>query len=112
MGIPLESVSRGNALDSYRHKAAEIDPEALAVEALQYVAGDPRQLERFLAMSGIDASDIRRAAGQPGFLAGVLDFLLGHEPTLLAFSAEAGIAPERVARARQALGRFYGSVAE
>ena len=64
--------------------------EALAVEALSYLAADPELLSRFLAITGIEASEIRVAAGQPGFLAGVLGFIAAHEPTLLAFAASAG----------------------
>ena len=41
---------------------------------------------------------------EPGFLAGVLQFILAHEPTLLRFAEEAGIAPgdSRQGRARPA----------
>ncbi|MEQ9178864.1 MAG: DUF3572 domain-containing protein, partial [Nitratireductor sp.] len=59
--------------------------EALAIQALGFVAADPVLLPRFLALTGIEASEIRRAAAEPGFLAGVLNFLLAHEPTLTAF---------------------------
>jgi hypothetical protein len=75
-------------------EAAEI-----AISALQFLAGQPALLDRFLRMSGIEAVNIRRAAGEDGFLVGVLEFLLAHEPSLVAFSAHAGIAPERVVTA-------------
>lgn len=77
--------------------------EALAVQALGFVASDPELLPRFLAITGIEAQQIRRAAMEPGFLAGVLQFILAHEPTLLRFSQEAGIAPGEVGRAARAL---------
>ncbi|GHC75955.1 DUF3572 domain-containing protein [Limoniibacter endophyticus] len=80
--------------------------EDVAIAALGFIAADPELLPRFLDLSGIDASAIRRAAAEPGFLAGVLDFVLAHEPTLLRFCQEAEIAPEHVARARRALGGF------
>ena len=53
--------------------------EALAIQALGFVAADPVLLPRFLALTGIEASEIRRAAAEPGFLAGVLNFLLAHD---------------------------------
>lgn len=77
--------------------------EALAVEALGFVAADPELLPRFLALTGIEASGIRAAAREPGFLAGVLQFILAHEPTLLAFAQAADVPPGRVVQALRAL---------
>jgi hypothetical protein len=77
--------------------------EAIAIQALGFVASDPELLSRFLAITGIEAHAIRRAAGEPGFLAGVLQFILAHEPTLLRFSEKADIAPAAVSRALRLL---------
>jgi len=82
--------------------------EAIAIAALGFVAADPVLLPRFLAITGIEAGAIRRAAAEPGFLAGVLQFLMAHEPTLAAFCAASGeeaapIAPADVAAALAAL---------
>jgi hypothetical protein len=77
--------------------------EALAISALGFVAGDPQLLPRFLAITGIEAARIRRAAREPGFLAGVLRFVLAHEPTLMRFAAETGADPGSVAAALRAL---------
>jgi hypothetical protein len=77
--------------------------EAIAIEALGFVAGDPALLPRFLSITGIEAQSIRAAAREPGFLAGVLEFLLAHEPTLLQFCEQFGIAPAAVASAQRAL---------
>ena len=77
--------------------------EEVAVAALGFVAADPALLPRFLALSGIEASQIRRAASEPGFLAGVLQFVLAHEPTLAAFCEATGTEPARVSAALRAL---------
>lgn len=77
--------------------------EAIAVAALGFVAGDPVLLARFLAISGIEAAGIRLAAREPGFLAGVIQFLMAHEPTLDAFCAASGHPPAHVAAALSAL---------
>ena len=79
------------------------DAEALAIEGLGFIAADPDLLPRFLALTGIEASSIRMAAREPGFLAGVLNFILAHEPTLLSFAASAGISPDSVAASARAL---------
>ena len=49
--------------------------EMLAIEALAFLAGEPEELGRFLALAGIGAETLRSAAADPGFLAGVLDYL-------------------------------------
>ncbi|MFD9897099.1 DUF3572 domain-containing protein [Mesorhizobium sp. UC22_110] len=77
--------------------------EALAINALAFVAGDAELLPRFLAITGIEASSVRRAASEPGFLAGVLQFVLAHEPTLMRFCEETGTPPASVSKALRAL---------
>lgn len=79
------------------------EAEDIAISALGYIAGDPELLPRFLSITGIDARRIREAAGEPGFLAGVLDFVMAHEPTVLAFAATSGIDPAQIALARRML---------
>jgi len=78
--------------------------EAIAVQALAFIAGDEILLKRFLALTGLDPQEMRRAANEPGFLPGVLDFILGHEPTLAAFCDATQIPPSSVPAARRALG--------
>lgn len=77
--------------------------ERLAIEALGFLARDEELMTRFLAMSGIEAAAIRRAAREPGFLAGVLQFIAAHEPTLLRFCEDIDTPPQRVTRALEAL---------
>lgn len=79
------------------------EAEAVAISALGFIAGDAELLQRFLAITGIEASHIRRAANEPGFLAGVLNFILAHEPTLLRFAEESRTDPALVAQALRAL---------
>ena len=75
----------------------------MAVQALGYLAEDDERLGRFLSLSGIDAAGLRAAAGQPGFLAGVLDHVMSDEALLVAFAEHAGLAPEEIAKAHSAL---------
>jgi hypothetical protein len=77
--------------------------EVLAIRALGFVAADPELLPRFLAISGIEAGAIRQAAREPGFLAGVLHFIVAHEPTLMRFADESGTPPQQVSAALRAL---------
>ncbi|ELT49450.1 DUF3572 family protein [Brucella intermedia] len=78
---------------------SQADAEAIAIEALAWLAQDKDLLPRFLALTGIEATSIRQAALEPGFLAGVLQFFLSHEPTLLRYCEEAGRDPATIDKA-------------
>jgi hypothetical protein len=80
------------------------DAEDTAIAVLVWLAGEPELMGRFLALTGLEASNMRDAAKEPGFLAGVLGFLMNHEPTLMDFCAATDTKPETVARAFRALG--------
>jgi hypothetical protein len=88
------------AQSSSSREAAEI----LAIQVLAFLAEEPDRLTAFLAATGIEIEDLRDAAGETGFLAGVLEHMLADERLLLAFADSAGIDPADVARARHALG--------
>ena len=59
----------------------------------------------FLTATGLELAQIRAAAQQDGFLAGVLEHILDNESLLVAFADSAGIDPAEIGRARAALGR-------
>ncbi len=77
--------------------------EALAIQALTFIAGDGERLGRFLAVTGIGPAEIRAAAGEPGFLAGVLEYMASDESLIRAFADETGIDPADLSKARAAL---------
>ena len=81
--------------------------EALAIQALTFIAGDGERLGRFLAITGIGPAQIRAAAQESGFLIGVLDYLAGDERLLSAFAAETGVEPAHVGKAMAALGGHW-----
>lgn len=74
--------------------------EEIAISALVFLAGRPDSLGRFLSVSGIGPADLRAAAGEAGFLVGVLEFFLADESLLLAFAEEIAIRPTMIAAAR------------
>jgi len=85
------------------------DAELLAIQALGFIAEEPERLNRFLGTTGIPLAHIRAAAGEPDFLAGVLEHMLGDESLLIAFAASAGIDPAEIVHARDTLGRRQGT---
>ena len=80
-----------------------IPAEETAISILAWLADEPELLGRFLALTGTDPTSLRHAAADPGFLAGVVDFLMGHEPTLISFCEATGTKPEQVVRAHATL---------
>jgi len=78
--------------------------EGLAIQALTFIAGDPERLGGFLAATGIGPAEIRAASTEPGFLAGVLGYLVDDDRLITAFAAEANLNPTDIARAYTALG--------
>lgn len=97
--IPVDPAGRRPSAAARREAA-----EALAIDALTFLASDEERLERFLSLSGLDAGTLREAASGPGFLPSVLAHLLGDESLLLVFAEDRRIDPARVAAAWAALG--------
>ncbi|WP_186389063.1 DUF3572 domain-containing protein [Stappia sp. TSB10P1A] len=85
------------------------EAEAVAADALGYLAHDMEHLGRFLALAGIGPAELRQAASEPGFLIGVLEFYMGHEALLLAFCEARGLRPTTIATARHALDTAHGA---
>jgi hypothetical protein len=85
--------------------------ETLAIQVLTFIAQDPERLGRFLAVTGIGPAEIRHAAREPKFLAGVIDYLAGDEALLMAFAEQAGVDPTEIPRARRALAGGAGNEA-
>ena len=77
--------------------------EGMAVEALSFLARSPERLARFLDVSGLRPDTLRAAAGEPGFLTGLMDYLVSDEELLVAFAGEIGASPESVMQARHVL---------
>ena len=77
--------------------------EALALEALAHLAGDPERLGAFLGATGIGPDEIRALARQPEFLGAVLDHLLSDDALVLDFCRAHDLRPESVMRARTCL---------
>ena len=86
--------------ESRGYLGIELDEaEAVAVDALAFLAGNPEELGRFLAGSGLGPGNLRAAAADPAFLAGVLDHMMADEALLLAFAGQRGISAATVAAA-------------
>lgn len=81
----------------------------MALAGLAFLAEDAERLTRFLALTGIGPDHLRAAADGPETLLAVFDHLLSDESLLLVFAASKGIAPDQIARSREALARTFGA---
>ena len=84
---------------SFSQEAAEI----LALKALAWLAAMPDDIDRFLNVTGVEAGELRAHAGEPEFLAAVMDFLLADDKRLTGFCDVEGLDPRDIHLARRAL---------
>ncbi|RBI86557.1 DUF3572 domain-containing protein [Rhodosalinus halophilus] len=77
--------------------------EAVAAEALGWIAGDGALLDVFMGSTGIGAADLRSGAGEPELLAAVLDFLMQDDAWVTGFCDATGHDYGTPAAARAAL---------
>ena len=75
------------------------DAATLALLALAHVAGDEELGPRFLALTGMDAGELRARAGEPAVLAAVIEFLAAREADLVACAEAIGVKPAVLAAA-------------
>jgi hypothetical protein len=76
---------------------------SVAVAALTFLAADAGRLHRFLDITGLGPHNLRDAAKDPAFHGSVLEYLVADDELLVCFAADAGLEPEAVVRAHQAL---------
>jgi hypothetical protein len=60
------------------------DAATLGLRALAWLARD-EQVDRFMAVSGLNPSDLRERADEPELLAAVLEFVLANEDLAVGF---------------------------
>ncbi len=86
-----------------RERATNDDPTAVVLQALAATLAEPRRAERFLALTGLDADQLREQIGDPGMLGALIGFLENHEPDLIAVAEAIGSTPEALVAAGRSL---------
>ena len=81
------------------------ESEALALRALAWTLGEPARADRLLALTGLDATELRARAGEPAVLAAAIGFLENHESDLVACAEAIDVRPEALVAARGRLER-------
>lgn len=77
--------------------------EALALQVLAFILCDPRQISRFLTLTGTTPEGLRSVASSREQQVATLEYLLSDEGLLLTFCQEASIDPATIAPAYQLL---------
>ena len=80
---------------------AETNPQdraALAFSALAWILSDDARASRFLALTGIEAYDLRARVADPALHDAVFAFLEGHEPDLIECAVALMVKPEDLVR--------------
>ncbi|MEO1281712.1 MAG: DUF3572 family protein [Pseudomonadota bacterium] len=70
--------------------------QAIALEAVRFLAADPSHLAHFLQETGMGPQDLKDALSEQSFQAGILAHLMADEQILLTFSSTTGIDPETI----------------
>ena len=90
--------SRSGLLLSRMRSIAE-EVFAAARPAGDRLAAEPERIGPFLAATGLDPSNLRAAAAEPGFLAAVLEHIGSSDSLLLEFAENLRLNPELVGEA-------------
>jgi hypothetical protein len=80
------------------------DGHTIALHVIGWIVAEASRAERFLTLTGLDSAQLRGGLADPAILAAALDFLLSHEPDLLACADAIGEKPAAIVAAREALG--------
>lgn len=75
----------------------------MGLQLLVYVIADDDLGARFLALTGLDADDLRARAADPVVLAALVDFVAGHEADLMGAAKALGVAPQAIITTGQLL---------
>lgn len=79
------------------------DAATLALSALAWVLSDSHRADRLLALTGLDAGELRARAMDPALQAAVLGFLANHEADLTGCADALDVPPEALVVAQREL---------
>lgn len=82
--------------------------EIIALNALGYIMNEDALRDRFVALTGLDPEILRTTLEQPTTLASILEFLVSHEPDLIAAAEAQGENPATLIKAWRELGGGSG----
>jgi DNA polymerase III epsilon subunit-like protein len=85
------------------HASTPQDPDAIALAVLGWVLSDEDRADRLIALTGITPDELRDRIGETVVLAEIIDFVLRHEPDLIACAEALNLPPTALEKAHRAL---------
>ena len=79
--------------------------ETLALRLIGWIVSDVARADRMVALTGLSPDDLRASLGEPAVLVALMDFVINHEPDLVACADALGVAPADLVAARERIGR-------
>ncbi|MBO9581758.1 MAG: DUF3572 domain-containing protein [Sphingobium sp.] len=83
--------------------SSEEETVALALRVVGWTVSEQGRAERMLSLTGLDPQTLRENLTHPATLRAMLDFVLDHEPDLIACAHHLAVKPEAIAAARRNL---------
>jgi uncharacterized protein DUF3572 len=80
-------------------KSTRLTISELAGLCLEHLAQNPEQLAEFMIQSGLQPNDLRQLVGTHEFAHGLIDYVVGNEPLLVAVAEANGLKPEAIVQA-------------
>jgi len=77
--------------------------ETLALRLVGWIVSDSVRADRMLALTGLAPDDLRESLGHPATLGALMDFVIGHEPDLLACAQDLEVPPGALIATRRRL---------
>lgn len=75
--------------------------ETLALRLIGWIVSDVTRADRMLALTGLTPQDLRDSLGNRGTLCALMDFVINHEPDLIACAQALEEAPAALVAARE-----------
>jgi hypothetical protein len=88
---------------SIEYPISEAD-ETVALRLIGWVVADSARADRMLSLTGLDPDALRTALGDPATLGALMDFVINHEPDLVACAQALDLAPAALVAVRGRIG--------
>lgn len=85
--------------------AEETSAQTVALQLVGWILSDVARVDRMFAMTGLDPDSLRASLADPAALGAIMDFVINHEPDLLACADALGQRPAAIVSAREKLAR-------
>lgn len=87
------------------HAAEETSAQTLALQLVGWILSDVARVERMFSITGLDPDSLRASLADGASLGAIMDFVINHEPDLLACADALGVRPATLVAAREKLAR-------